>query len=185
MGYTPHYGAPYQASRMETMTEAPLRPEIIELLTEHGIPADMLPYFPTGLGELIPTMGIKFTELSAERAVATMPVAGNTQPIGLLHGGASVVLAETLGSMAAGAHGAGESVAVGVDINATHLRPAVSGLVTGTATAIKLGRTLCVHQIEIVDEAGRAVCSARITNMLIPRPQEFDIQNPVAETKEA
>ena len=115
-------------------------------------------------------MGIKFQELTAERTVATMPVAGNTQPIGLLHGGANVVLAETLGSLSAGVHGGENLVAVGVDINATHVRPAVSGLVTATCTAVKLGRTLCIHTIDIVDERGRTTCTARITNMLIPRP---------------
>lgn len=140
-----------------------------EELRKHGIPRELYRLFPQGLGKLIPAMGIQFSELSAQRTVATMPVAPNTQPAGLLHGGASVVLAETLGSMAAGVHGGVESMAVGVDINATHLRPAVSGSVTGVCTAVKLGRTVCVHTIEITDESGRGVCTARITNMLIPR----------------
>ena len=140
--------APVRAAAPTTLTAE----EIKAQLTESGIPEHLHPYFPRGLGELIPAMGIKFQELTAERTVATMPVAGNTQPIGLLHGGANVVLAETLGSLSAGVHGGENLVAVGVDINATHVRPAVSGVVTATCTAVKLGRTLCIHSIDIVDE---------------------------------
>lgn len=158
--------APVRAAAPTTLTAE----EIKAQLTESGIPEHLHSYFPRGLGELIPAMGIKFQELTAERTVATMPVAGNTQPIGLLHGGANVVLAETLGSLSAGVHGGENLVAVGVDINATHVRPAVSGVVTATCTAVKLGRTLCIHSIDIVDERGRTTCTARITNMLIPRP---------------
>lgn len=158
--------APVRAAAPTTLSAE----EIKAQLTESGIPEHLHPYFPRGLGELIPSMGIKFQELTAERTVATMPVAGNTQPIGLLHGGANVVLAETLGSLSAGVHGGEDLVAVGVDINATHVRPAVSGVVTATCTAVKLGRTLCIHTIDIVDERGRTTCTARITNMLIPRP---------------
>ena len=139
--------APVRAAAPTTLSAE----EIKAQLTESGIPEHLHPYFPRGLGELIPAMGIKFQELTAERTVATMPVAGNTQPIGLLHGGENLV-------------------AVGVDINATHVRPAVSGVVTATCTAVKLGRTLCIHTIDIVDERGRTTCTARITNMLIPRP---------------
>ena len=152
--------APVRAAAPTTLTAE----EIKAQLTESGIPEHLHPYFPRGLGELIPAMGIKFQELTAERTVATMPVAGNTQPIGLLHGGANVVLAETLGSLSAGVHGGENLVAVGVDIKA------VSGVVTATCTAVKLGRTLCIHSIDIVDERGRTTCTARITNMLIPRP---------------
>ena len=137
-----------------------LSPTVIAELTAHGVPEKLHPLFPHGLGGLIPAMGIRLSELSAERAVATMPVAPNTQP---------VVLAETLGSLASGVHGGVERMAVGVDVNATHLRPATAGYVTAVCTAVKLGRTVCVHTIEITDEAGRGVCSARITNMLIPR----------------
>ena len=117
-----------------------LSPTVIAELTAHGVPEKLHPLFPHGLGGLI-----------------------------LLHGGASVVLAETLGSLASGVHGGVERMAVGVDVNATHLRPATAGYVTAVCTAVKLGRTVCVHTIEITDEAGRGVCSARITNMLIPR----------------
>lgn len=148
----------------------PLSSDVQAELDAHGIPKALHPLFPQGLGGLIPAMGIHFSELSAEKSVATMPVILNTQPAGLLHGGASVALAETLGSLAAGVHGGTDRLAVGVDINATHLRPATSGQVTAVCTAVKLGRTICVHTIVITDELGRSICSARITNMLIPRP---------------
>jgi uncharacterized protein (TIGR00369 family) len=126
---------------------------------------------PQGMGALNDKMGIEVIELSAERIVATMPVEGNTQPYGLLHGGASVVLAETLGSMGSGLHSAPlGKVPVGVDINATHHRAVTSGIVTGTATAIHLGRTSAVFEIVITDERGKRVCTSRITCALIDPP---------------
>lgn len=124
-----------------------------------------------GRGTLAERMGIEFTEISAERVVATMPVEGNTQPYGLLHGGASVVLAETLGSVGSAIHaGSLGMIAVGIDINATHHRSATSGKVTGVATPISLGRTLAAFQIEISNEAGERICTSRITCMLRPAP---------------
>ena len=96
------------------------------------------------------------TEVSPERLVATMPVAGNTQPYGLLHGGASVVLAETLGSIGAQIHAGPGRVAVGLDINATHHRAARSGVVTGTATLLSAGRTLVSYDVVVTDEDGQA-----------------------------
>ncbi len=124
---------------------------------------------PQGMGGLNDTMGIELKEISAERVVATMPVEGNTQPYGLLHGGASVVLAETLGSVGSGLHAHPDRFSVGVDINATHHRSATSGTVTGVATAIHLGRTSASYEIVITDEAGRRVCTSRITCALMPR----------------
>ena len=124
-----------------------------------------------GEGNMVGLLDIRFETVTDDTLEATMPVDSRTQqPFGLLHGGANVVLAETLGSLSAGVHGGENLVAVGVDINATHVRPAVSGVVTATCTAVKLGRTLCIHSIDIVDERGRTTCTARITNMLIPRP---------------
>jgi uncharacterized protein (TIGR00369 family) len=123
---------------------------------------------PQGMGALNDTMGIELKEISPERVVATMPVEGNTQPYGLLHGGASVVLAETLGSVGSGLHAYPDRFSVGVDINATHHRSATSGLVTGVATAIHLGRTSASYEIVITDEAGRRVCTSRITCALVP-----------------
>jgi 1,4-dihydroxy-2-naphthoyl-CoA hydrolase len=115
---------------------------------------------------LMDRMGIEVLEASPDRLVATMPVHGNTQPYGLLHGGASVVLAETLGSIGAALHaGLGKAV-VGLDINATHHRAARSGLVTGTATPISLGRTLACYEVVVTDDQGRRVCTSRITCLI-------------------
>ncbi|QCX29145.1 hotdog fold thioesterase [Nocardioides jishulii] len=119
-------------------------------------------------GALNEKMGIELVEVSAERVVGTMPVEGNTQPYGLLHGGASVVLAESLGSVGAAMHGHPERIPVGVDINATHHRSAVQGTVTGVATAVHLGRTSACYEVVITDEQGRRLCTSRITCALIP-----------------
>jgi uncharacterized protein (TIGR00369 family) len=123
------------------------------------------------LGELDEKMGVRILEQSAERVVATMPVEGNRQSFGLLHGGASVAFAEALGSWAAVIHAGPGRTAVGVDINATHHASARSGLVTGVATAIKLGRTVASHEIVVTDEEGRRLCTARITNLIIDSPE--------------
>jgi 1,4-dihydroxy-2-naphthoyl-CoA hydrolase len=121
------------------------------------------------LGALNERLGVKMLEVSAERVVATMPVEGNTQPIGLLHGGASVALAETLGSFGSTVHGYPDRVPVGVDINATHHRAARSGTVTGVATPLHLGRTMASYEVVISDEDGRRVCTSRITCALVPK----------------
>lgn len=119
-----------------------------------------------GLGPLADKMGIQLIELSAERAVATMPVNGNTQPLGVLHGGAHVVLGESLGSFAANVWAHPDKVAVGIEVNATHSRSVTSGTVTAVCTAISLGRTLATHEIVISDEEGRRLSTVRITNLL-------------------
>jgi uncharacterized protein (TIGR00369 family) len=111
-------------------------------------------------------MGIKIIEASAQRVVGTMPVAGNTQPYGLLHGGASCVLAETLGSLGSALHGGTDRVTVGIEINATHHRGAAHGDVTGVATLLHGGRTLTTYEIVITDETGRRVCTCRLTCLL-------------------
>jgi uncharacterized protein (TIGR00369 family) len=116
-------------------------------------------------------MGIDLIELSADRAVATMPVAGNTQPIGLLHGGAHAVLAESLGSFAANVHAHPWGYAVGIELNATHHSSITEGVVTGTCVAIKLGKTLTSHEITMTDETGRLLSTVRITNYLRPKGQ--------------
>ena len=123
-----------------------------------------------GVGELGDTMGIEITEASPDRIVGRMPVVGNRQPYGLLHGGASVVLAETLGSLAAALHGGPEKAPVGIEVSATHHRSATSGSVTATATAISLGRTLATYEIVIVDDEDRRICTARLTCLLRDRP---------------
>ncbi|NYD59363.1 uncharacterized protein (TIGR00369 family) [Nocardioides marinisabuli] len=124
---------------------------------------------PQGMGGLNEKMGVELVEVSTERVVATMPVEGNTQPYGLLHGGASVVLAETLGSIGSALHAHPDRVAVGVDINATHHRSATSGTVTGVATPAHLGRTSATWDVVITDERGKRVCTSRITCSLVPR----------------
>ncbi len=114
-------------------------------------------------------MGLELLELTAERVVGRMPVDGNTQPFGLWHGGASCVLAETLASLGSYAHGAPGRVGVGVDLNATHHRPARSGWVLGTATALRLGRSVVSYEVVLTDDAGDRVCTARVTCQMVSR----------------
>ena len=121
-------------------------------------------------GDLGARMGIELTEVTAQRVVGRMPVAGNTQPFGLLHGGASVVLAESLGSVAAMMHAGDGKIAVGIEINATHHRAARAGFVTGTATALSLGKTLATYDVVIIDDDGHRVCTSRITCLIRPTP---------------
>lgn len=121
-------------------------------------------------GTLGDRMGIEFLEASPQRVVARMPVEGNTQPYGLLHGGASVVLAETVGSVGSALAAGPDRAAVGLDINATHHRGVRSGFVTATATAISIGRTLASYDVVITDDEGRRVCTSRITCMLRDNP---------------
>jgi 1,4-dihydroxy-2-naphthoyl-CoA hydrolase len=122
------------------------------------------------LGDLDRKLGIEVLEQSAERVVATMPVAGNTQSFGLLHGGATLAFGEALGSWAAVIHA--ESLgktAVGLDVSGTHHRGAREGIVTGVATAIHLGRTTTSHEVVMTDETGARLCTVRITNLVIDR----------------
>ena len=124
-------------------------------------------YKERGSGALDQKMGIKILEAEPGRLVGTMPVEGNTQPMGLLHGGANVVLAETLGSIGTSLHAGPNRKILGVDINATHHKSATTGLVTGVATAISLGKTLCSWEIIITNEAGERTCTARITCLIL------------------
>jgi 1,4-dihydroxy-2-naphthoyl-CoA hydrolase len=126
----------------------------------------------TGGGALARKMGIDFLELSADYSVATMPVEGNTQVVGILHGGAHVVLGESLGSISAAIHGGPDRVAVGIEINATHSRSVSSGTVTGTCRALVLGRTLCTHEIVVTDEEGNRLSTIRMTNYLKSKPTD-------------
>ncbi|MGO2594827.1 MAG: hotdog fold thioesterase [Glutamicibacter arilaitensis] len=140
-----------------------------EQLSHHGIPETMWPYLHlNGVGELVEKLEIIFTEFDPQRVTATMPVAGNTQVYGILHGGASAALAETLGSMAAALHGAGRANPVGVDLNITHHKAGRSGLATAVCTPIHLGRSSTCHEIVISNELGQRVATSRITNMLLP-----------------
>jgi 1,4-dihydroxy-2-naphthoyl-CoA hydrolase len=116
------------------------------------------------------TLGIRFTEVGDDWLRGTMPVDHRThQPFGLLHGGASVVLAETLGSSAALLTlDTAKEVAVGLDINANHVRGVREGLVTGTARALHLGRSTQVWEIRIENAEGGLVCISRLTMAVVP-----------------
>ncbi len=137
------------------MTQPENIPNYLELIRERGS------------GALDKKMGIEILEASPERLVGRMPVEGNTQPIGLLHGGANVVLAESLGSIGTQLNAGPNRRIVGVDINATHHKSAMSGYVTGVATAVSIGKTLCVYEVVITNEQGQRTCSARITCMIL------------------
>jgi uncharacterized protein (TIGR00369 family) len=140
---------------------------VVAVSLDSTAPADLLAMTRAmSAGTLAERMGIEFVEVSPQRLVATMPVEGNTQPYGLLHGGASVVLAETLGSIGAAMHAGAQRVAVGLDINASHHRAARSGRVTGVATPVHAGSTVVSYQVEISDEQGRRVCTSRITCLI-------------------
>jgi 1,4-dihydroxy-2-naphthoyl-CoA hydrolase len=121
-----------------------------------------------GAGALAERMGIAIVEASADRVVGTMPVEGNTQPYGLLHGGASCVLAETLGSIGAALHGLTVSrpITLGIEINATHHRAARAGVVTGVATPMHRGGTVATYEIVVTEADGARVCTARLTCLL-------------------
>lgn len=120
----------------------------------------------SGRGTLVERMEIEWVEVTPDRVVARMPVVGNTQPYGLLHGGASVVLAETLGSVGAALHAGEGRIAVGVDISATHHRAVRDGYVVGVATPLHRGRSAATFEIVISTESGKRVCTSRLTCMI-------------------
>jgi uncharacterized protein (TIGR00369 family) len=120
-----------------------------------------------GRGTLDKKMGIEIIEASPQRLVGTMPVEGNTQPFGLLHGGANVVLAESLGSVGTHLHAGPTRRIVGIEISASHHKAATSGVVTAVATAVTLGKTLCTYNVEITNDKGERTCTARITCLIL------------------
>ncbi len=120
------------------------------------------------LGALGDRMGMTVLEASADRVVITMPVEGNTQPYGLLHGGASAVLVETAGSVGAAMHAGMDSIVVGLDISCTHHRGVTGGMVTAVAEPLSLGRTVTSYEVRVVDDAGRPVCTGRLTCLIRP-----------------
>ena len=138
-------------------------------MEQDSVPRIVAAYRAASKDTLADRMGISIVEASAERVVGTMPVAGNTQPYGLLHGGASCVLAETLGSLGSALHAGQDRVTVGIEISATHHRAASSGQVTGVATRLHGGRTVATYEIVISDGAGRRVCTSRLTCLLTER----------------
>ncbi|WP_425427066.1 PaaI family thioesterase [Actinophytocola xinjiangensis] len=115
-------------------------------------------------------MGIEITEWDPKRVVGTMPVAGNLQPYGLLHGGANATLAETLGSIAGALNAGEDNVALGLELSCTHHRAARSGLVTGVATPLHVGSSTSTFEIVITDDEGRRTCTARLTCIVRRRP---------------
>lgn len=120
-----------------------------------------------GLGE---RMGIEWLEVGAQRTVARMPVAGNTQPFGLLHGGASAVIAESCGSVAAMLYAGQGRLAMGIELSCSHHKAARDGWVTATATPLSLGRTLATYEIAIINDSGERICTARLTCVLRDAP---------------
>jgi uncharacterized protein (TIGR00369 family) len=127
---------------------------------------DAVELFQASMGELNEKLGVVFVTATPELVVATMPVEGNRQPYGLLHGGASIALGESLGSTLAALNCPPERSAVGIEINATHHRSALAGTVTGTARPLNVGRTLVTSEIVVTDEQDRRVCTIRLTCML-------------------
>jgi uncharacterized protein (TIGR00369 family) len=141
------------------MSDKYIRPPVIDLDEYRGFSA----------GPLWDKMDIQIHELSPEYSVATMPVEGNTQSVGILHGGAYVVIAEGLGSIAANIYAGEGRVAVGIEVNATHTGSVREGFVTATCRAIHLGRTLTTHEIVCTDESGRRLSTVRLTNFIKER----------------
>ena len=136
--------------------------------TKQATPKPARELWKITLGELDEKMGVRILEQSVERVVATMPVEGNRQSFGLLHGGASLAVGEAVGSWAAVIHASTlGKTAVGVDVSATHHKSARSGLITITATPIHLGNTLTTHEVLITNDAGQRLCTLRITNLLL------------------
>jgi len=131
-----------------------LTPEMSQWLAERG------------LGELADRMGIKIVSINGQHGVATMPAEGNKQPLGIVHGGAYVVLAETLGSMCATIAAGPDRHAVGIEINASHTKSCKEGLITATARAVNVGRNLATHEVAVDDENGNRLSTVRITNFL-------------------
>jgi len=132
-------------------------------MTPAEAPTDRIP-----LGALSEAMGMVLVEASPQRVVITMPVAGNTQPYGLLHGGANAVLVETAGSIGAGLHAGEGFMVVGLDLSCTHHRGAREGMVTAVAVPLSLGRTVTSYQVTVSDEQSRPLCTGRLTCLIRP-----------------
>lgn len=139
------------------------------VLPDPAVPDPVLPdpVLPDSTGTLLERLGIAVVSVSPSECVATMPVAGNTQPFGLLHGGATAALAETVGSFAAHAHAGPGRAAVGLELSITHHRAVRAGVVTARASAVHLGRSTASYLVEVVDEADRRISSARLTCLVL------------------
>jgi uncharacterized protein (TIGR00369 family) len=141
------------------MSSEYVRPPVLNLEQYRGFSA----------GPLWEKMDIQLHELSPEYSVATMPVEGNTQSVGILHGGAHIVIAEGLGSIAANMFAGEGRVAVGIEVSATHSGSISEGFVIATCTSLHLGRTLTTHEIVCRDESGRRLSTVRLTNFIKER----------------
>ena len=128
---------------------------------------------PLGKGTIHDALGIQLTSVGTDSISGKMPVDERTkQPAGILHGGASIVLAESLGSIASNlVIDTDKYLAVGQSVNANHLRPATAGFVHGTAKAVHIGKKTQVWDIEVVNDAGKKVCACRLTTAVIHKPQ--------------
>lgn len=160
-------------TRPSAPTPQPSTAQREALLRAAGVPEELWEHSgPYGIAPLSVRMGMRFVEFTPDRVVATMPVAGNEQNVGLLHGGAHLVMAESLGSLSAVLHVrltlGWQRAVVGTEIGATHHRSITEGLVTGTCTPITLGRTLTCHEIVMRDEQDRRLSTVRMTNMILP-----------------
>jgi uncharacterized protein (TIGR00369 family) len=122
------------------------------------------------LGQLNAKLGLRLTEATSDRVVGTIPVEGNRQPYGLIHGGANAALIEALGSVAAALNAPEGRIAVGLELSCTHHRAAVDGLVTGVCVPLSRGRTISTFDVVLTDENGRRTCTGRLTCVLRDRP---------------
>jgi 1,4-dihydroxy-2-naphthoyl-CoA hydrolase len=138
-------------------------------MTTPADPPALPDWHPMARGALGEAMGLEYFELTPTRCVGRMPVKGNTQPMGLWHGGASCVLAESLASAAAFAEVGPSGAVTGIDINATHHRAATGGWVIGTAEAIRIGGRIATYDVVLTNE-GHRICSARVT-IFLKRPR--------------
>ncbi|MDQ6658570.1 MAG: hotdog fold thioesterase [Actinomycetota bacterium] len=143
---------------------------LTEALTGGAPTAEVLAAANRACGELNSRMGVQFVEFSAERMAATMPVVGNRQPFGLLHGGANAVLAETLGSFHANVLAPTGRTVVGIELNCTHHRASTDGSVRGVSVPLHVGRTMMTFEIVIAKEDGKRACTARLTCLVQPAP---------------
>jgi 1,4-dihydroxy-2-naphthoyl-CoA hydrolase len=136
----------------------------VRLITVAAVTTAPPPWIPADeLSPLDDKLGIRITDYDPDRLVATMPVAGNEQPFGLLHGGATCALMETIGSWAGALHAGPGKQVVGIELNASYLRGATSGVVTAVCTPVRRGRTLSTFLIQVTDEEGRPTATGRLT----------------------
>lgn len=149
---------------MDHTATKPNQDQVSQLPRLPKLPANILEVLNGQLGPLNEAMGIHFVAANRDQLVAQMPVAGNTQPYGILHGGASGVIAETVGSVGSAIHSAQfGTLPVGLELSCTHHRSVDSGVITATGKPISLGKTMTCWEIALTDETGSRTCTARLT----------------------